>query len=103
MTSARSRPKVLPRLTKISKDQDGYFTQVIQACLAEQGQARTQNARLCFQRAALIRPDVQALLDVLLTLDVSLEDRRTAERARLPSCAKGRSIPTPTLSWARSG
>lgn len=47
------------------------------------GKQGLKNARLCFQRAALIRPDVQALLDVLLTLDVSLEDRRTAEARAL--------------------
>jgi len=76
--------KVLPRLTKISKDQDGYFTQVIQGRVWQsKGKQGLKNARLCFQRAALIRPDVQALLDVLLTLDVSLEDRRTAEARAL--------------------
>jgi predicted Zn-dependent protease len=72
--------KVLPRLVKDAKGQDTYFAQVIQGRVWQsKGKAGYKNARLCFQRAALIRPDVQALADVLLTLDVALEDQKSAE------------------------
>ncbi|MFA6631461.1 MAG: tetratricopeptide repeat protein, partial [Kiritimatiellia bacterium] len=76
--------KVLPRLVKANKGQDGYFAQVIQGRVWQsKGSQGLKNARLCFQRAALIRPDVQPLLDVLLSLDVSLEDQKSAEARAL--------------------
>ncbi|HPB11056.1 MAG TPA: tetratricopeptide repeat protein, partial [Kiritimatiellia bacterium] len=76
--------KVLPRLIKASKGQDSYFAQVIQGRVWQsKGRPGLKNARLCFQRAALIRPDVQPLLDVLLSLDVSLEDQKSAEARAL--------------------
>jgi tetratricopeptide (TPR) repeat protein len=75
---------VLPRLIKASKGQDSYFAQVIQGRVWQsKGRPGLKNARLCFQRAALIRPDVQPLLDVLLSLDVSLEDQKSAEARAL--------------------
>lgn len=73
--------KVLPRLAKASKGKDTYFVQVVQGRVWQSKGTKEgfKNARLCFQRAAMIRPDVQALQDVLLMLDVALEDQKAAE------------------------
>ena len=72
--------KILPRLMKTSEGQNTYFTQVIQGRVWQsKGKSGYKNARICFRRASLIRPDVQALLDVLLMLDVALEDQKSAE------------------------
>jgi tetratricopeptide (TPR) repeat protein len=72
--------KVLPRLVKDAKGQNAYFAQVIQGRVWQsKGDPGYENARLCFQRAALIRPDVQALADVLLSMDVALKDQKSAE------------------------
>lgn len=72
--------KILPRLAKSSEGRDAYFAQVIQGRVWQsKGKAGCKNARICFQRAALIRPDVHALAEVLLLLDVQLEDQKAAE------------------------
>jgi tetratricopeptide (TPR) repeat protein len=72
--------KILPRLGKATEGKDAYFAQVVQGRVWQsKGKAGYKNARLCFQRAAMIRPDVQAVLDVLLMLDVALEDQKSAE------------------------
>ncbi len=71
---------ILPKLAKAAEGKDSYFVQVVQGRVWQgKGEAGYKNARLCFQRAAQIRPDVQALQDVMLMLDVSLEDQRAAE------------------------
>jgi len=73
--------KVLPRLSNAAKGKDSYFVQVVQGRVWQSKGTPEgfKNARLCFHRASLIRPDVQALQEVLLTLDVALEDQRAAE------------------------
>ena len=72
--------KILPRLTKVSEGKDAYFAQVVQGRVWQgKGRSGHANARRCFQRAALLRPDVQAVQDVILMLDVSLEDQKAAE------------------------
>jgi len=71
---------VLPRLAKISHGKDSYFAQVVQGRVWQgKGKAGHAHARRCFQRAALLRPDVLAVQDVILMLDVSLEDQKAAE------------------------
>ncbi len=78
--SAAVETKILPRLAKAAEGKDAYFVQVIQGRVWQsKGKSGYKNARLCFQRAAMIRPDVQALSDVLLMLDVELEDQKSAE------------------------
>ena len=71
---------VLPRLAKLAEGKDAYFVQVVQGRVWQsKGQEGYRNARLCYQRAAALRPDVRALLDVILVLDVSLGDQKAAE------------------------
>ena len=71
---------VLPRLAKVAAGKDAYFVQVVQGRVWQsKGKAGCSNARLCYQRAAALRPDVQALYDVILMLDVSLADQKAAE------------------------
>ncbi|MDD4017703.1 MAG: tetratricopeptide repeat protein [Kiritimatiellae bacterium] len=72
--------KILPRLGKMTGGKDAYFAQVVQGRIWQgKGKAGHKNARLCFHRASLLRPDVQALQEVILMLDVSLEDQKAAE------------------------
>ena len=72
--------KVLPRLVKASEGKNAYFAQVVQGRVWQsKGKTGYKNARICFHRASLIRPDVQSLSDVLLMLDVALEDQKAAE------------------------
>jgi predicted Zn-dependent protease len=72
--------KVLPRLLKSAEGKDSYFAQVVQGRVWQsKGKEGYQNARLCYHRAAALRPDVQALRDVILTLDAALEDQKAAE------------------------
>ncbi|MDD4101756.1 MAG: tetratricopeptide repeat protein [Kiritimatiellae bacterium] len=71
--------KVLPRLQKSVEGKEAYFAQVVQGRVWQsKGKAGYKNARLCFQRAAMMRPDVLPVLDVLLMLDVSLADSKAA-------------------------
>ena len=78
--AAAVETKILPRLIKSTEGNDAYFVQVIQGRVWQsKGKPGYKNARICFQRAAMIRPDIQALTDVLLTLDVELEDQKAAE------------------------
>lgn len=78
--AAAVETSVLPKLAKAAEGKNSYFVQVVQGRVWQgKGKDGYTNARLCFQRAAQIRPDVQALQEVLLMLDVSLEDQRSAE------------------------
>jgi tetratricopeptide (TPR) repeat protein len=75
---------VLPKLVKAASGNDSYFSQVVQGQIWQhKGKAFYANALVCFQRAALFRPDVQALQDVILMLVVSMEDQRAAEARAL--------------------
>ena len=73
---------ILPKLEKRaggSKD-NLYFPLVIQGRIWQsKGKAGYQSAQLCFQRAAAIRPDVQALQEVILMLDAAMENQAAAE------------------------
>jgi len=71
---------VLPRLIKSKEEKDSYFVQVVKGRIWQsKGVSGYQNARLCYLRAAALRPDVQALQDVILMMDVALEDQKAAE------------------------
>jgi len=73
---------VLPRLIKASGGGDSYFALVVQGQIWQnKGKPFFRNALVCFQRAALFRPDVQALQDVILMLVVAMGDQ-TASEAR---------------------
>ena len=71
---------VLPRLAKAAEGKSSYFFQVVQGRVWQsKGKEGYRNARLCYQRAAALRPDVQALQDAILMLDVLLGDQKAAE------------------------
>jgi tetratricopeptide (TPR) repeat protein len=72
---------VLPRLRKTAGDTaDAYFALVVEGRVWQaKGRSGYKNARLCFRRAAALRPDVEVLQDVILSLDVALEDQPAAE------------------------
>jgi tetratricopeptide (TPR) repeat protein len=72
---------VLPRLSKAAgKGPNAYFPLVVEGRVWQsKGRPGLRNARLCFHRAAALRPDVEALQDVIFSLDVALEDQSAAE------------------------
>lgn len=71
---------VLPRLIRCKEGKDSYFVHVVKGRVWQnKGVAGYQNARLCYQRAAAIRPDVAALQEVILSMDVALKDQKASE------------------------
>ena len=73
---------ILPKLTKKAggSKENQYFPLVIQGRIWQsKGKSGYKNAQLCFQRAAAIRPDVQALQEVILMLDAGMENQTAAE------------------------
>jgi len=71
---------VLPRLTKCKEGKDSYFVQVVKGRIWQsKGASGYANARLCYQRAAALRPDVAALQEVILSMDVALKDQKASE------------------------
>lgn len=75
---------VLPRLVKSAGGNDSYFALVVQGQIWQhKGKDFYRNALVCFQRAALFRPDVQALQDVILMLVVAMENQSAAEARAL--------------------
>ena len=77
---ANVEAKVLPRLTKMTDANGAYFSEVVQGRVWQsKGKSGYRNARLWYLRAAALRPDVKALKDMILMLDVSLEEQKSAE------------------------
>lgn len=75
---------VLPKLIKAAGGNDSYFALVVQGQIwLNKGKPYYRNALSCFQRAALFRPDVQALQDVMLMLVTAMEDQSAAEARAL--------------------
>lgn len=76
---------VLPKLNKAAgQGADAYFSLVVEGRIWQsKGRDGYRNARLCFLRAATVRPDVEALQEVILSLDVAMEDQPAAEARAL--------------------
>jgi tetratricopeptide (TPR) repeat protein len=71
---------MLPKIAKASGGNDTYFSLVIQGQIwQKKGKPFFRNALACFQRAALLRPDIQALQDVMLVLVTAMGDQAVAE------------------------
>lgn len=73
------RTSTLQRLSAAAGTDDHYCVQIIRAQLAER-EGRLANARAAYLRAHALNPDVAALRDTILSLDIRLNDRVSAER-----------------------
>jgi tetratricopeptide (TPR) repeat protein len=77
----REVEQTLTRMEKVAGSPDQYFIQIVKAQLAmARGPEYRRAAREFYIRAAMLRPDVVKLQDVVLQLDVALADRALAER-----------------------
>lgn len=82
----------LPKMMTAAKTEDNYFVQVILAQIAEQ-EGNLPRARACYLRALALKPEVYALCDTILTLDMRLADKVSAEQHARKFLAKDRSHP----------
>jgi len=72
---------ILPRMIKTCGTVDNYFVQVTRAQVAmKKGKNFFNEARDAFIRAAMLRPDVTGVKDMVLQLDISLNDQDRAEQ-----------------------
>lgn len=69
----------LPKLKTAAGTEDNYFVQIILAQLAEQ-KNQLEKARAAYLRALALKPEVHALRSTILTLDIRLNDKSSAER-----------------------
>ncbi|NLL82760.1 MAG: tetratricopeptide repeat protein [Lentisphaerae bacterium] len=71
---------ILPRMIKTSGTVDNYFVQVTRAQVAmHKGRNFFGDARDAFIRAAMLRPDVPGVRDMILQLDIGMNDQERAE------------------------
>jgi len=71
---------ILPRMIKTCGTVDNYFVQVTRAQIAmKKGKNFYRAAREAFIRAAMLRPDVAGVRDMILQLDIWLNDQERAE------------------------
>ncbi len=71
---------ILPRMIKTCGTVDNYFVQVTRAQVAmKKGKNFYREARDAFIRAAMLRPDVAGVRDMILQLDIWLNDKERAE------------------------
>lgn len=72
---------ILPRMIKTCGTVDNYFVQVTRAQVAMQkGKNFYNEARDAFIRAAMLRPDVTGVKNMILQLDIWLNDHERAEQ-----------------------
>ncbi len=71
---------ILPRMIKTCGTVDNYFVQVTRAQVAmKKGKNFYREARDAFIRAAMLRPDVPGVKDMILQLDIWMNDQERAE------------------------
>lgn len=71
---------LLPKMESIAGTVDNYFVQITRAQLnMRKGKNFQRPAREAFIRAAMLRPDVPGVKDMILQLDIAMNDREAAE------------------------
>jgi tetratricopeptide (TPR) repeat protein len=70
----------LPKMESIAGTVDNYFIQICRAQVAiKKGKNYQRAAREGFIRAAMLRPDVPGVKDMILQLDIAMNDQASAE------------------------
>ncbi len=70
----------LPRMENIAGTVDNYFIQITRAQLAvKKGKNYNRAARENFIRASILRPEIAALKDMILQLDIAMNDQESAQ------------------------
>lgn len=72
---------ILPEMERQASNPYDYYVQTTKAfLLMRQGESKRREARTAFEAAARSRPDLAVTRDLILGLDISLDDRVSAER-----------------------
>ena len=86
------RAKTLPLLVSAAGTEEDYFVQVIRAQLAER-EGDLPAARSGYLRALALRPEVDALRNTVLALDIRLNDRVSANTHARDFLKRDRALP----------
>ena len=86
------RKHTRPRLVAAAGTEDSYFVQIIDAQLAER-EGNLRRARACYLRALTLKPEVQALRNTVLALDIRLNDKASAARHARDFLYQDRALP----------
>ena len=71
---------ILPKMEKLAGTSDDYFIQITRAQLyMKKGKDFMPQAREAFLRASILRPDIPAVKDTVLQLDIAMNDQKSAE------------------------
>ena len=71
---------LLPKMENIAGTVDNYFIQITRAQVAmKKGKSFQRQAREAFIRAAMLRPDIPGVKDMILQLDIAMNDQEAAE------------------------
>ena len=71
---------ILPKMESIAGTVDNYFIQISRAQVAmKKGKNYQRAAREGFIRAAMLRPDIPGVKDMILQLDIAMNDQESAE------------------------
>ena len=86
--------EIVPAMEKAKTSQFDYYLQTTKGFLQlRQGKESRQKARDAFEAAAKARPDVAATQDMVLGLDISLNDKESAERHAKDVLRRNRKAP----------
>ena len=86
------RKQTLPKLIAAAGSEEDYFVQIINAQLAER-EGNPERARAFYLRALALKPEVQALRNTILALDIRLNDKVAAERHAREFLTQDRTLP----------
>lgn len=85
---------ILPEMERQSKNPYDYYLQTTKAfLLMRQGESKRREARTAFEMAARANPGSAVAQDLVLGLDISLDDRASAERHAREVLRKNRNAP----------
>jgi tetratricopeptide (TPR) repeat protein len=84
--------ETLPKLKRAAGTEDNYFVQIITAQLAEK-ESQLKKARTSYLRALALKPEVHALRNTILRLDIQLNDKAAAAQHAKEFLYQDRDLP----------
>ena len=88
------KDRILPEMERQTTNPYDYYVQTTKAfLLMRQGESKRREARDAFEAAARARPDSPVTQDLVLGLDISLDDRASAERHAREVLRRNRNAP----------
>ncbi|MGN0886270.1 MAG: tetratricopeptide repeat protein [Candidatus Spyradenecus sp.] len=86
------RANTLPKLITAAGTEDNYFVQIILAQLAER-EGALPKARAAYLRALALKPEVYTLREMVLSIDIRLNDKASAEQHARKFLYQDRAMP----------